>query len=244
MSRYFRLMALAMCDILFTTPLAIFNIWLNVTLAPMGPWVSWEDTHFDYGRVVRYPAILWRRSHILVISVESTRWAAPLCAIVFFAFFGLADEAKKNYHLAFYWVMKHARRAIPSFPVKREKFPGFVHLDFPYPLHVTEFLFFRGHKILSSTGSESSTLPMYSPPPSSPYQVFDIKRPDSFNGQQDTPTYSLPEKAVENDTTAYDPTHDSHMYTSSTLKSETNGNRFSWKSVSVPFASRRHSSYF
>ena len=132
MSRYFRLMALATCEILLTTPLAIFNIWLNATLSPVGPWISWADTHYDYGRVDQVPALLWRSFPILVISIEVTRWAAPLCALVFFAFFGLADEAKKHYRLAFQWVLNHTRCALPSLPFKREKFPGFVTSHFSF----------------------------------------------------------------------------------------------------------------
>jgi pheromone a factor receptor len=121
-----------MCEILFTTPLAIFNIWLNASLSPIGPWISWDDTHFDYGRVIQVPATIWRSNRILAISIETTRWVAPLCAFIFFMFFGLADEAKKNYKLAFHWVMKRVCRRLPSLPIalRRRKFSGFVYILF------------------------------------------------------------------------------------------------------------------
>ncbi|KAF9526208.1 fungal pheromone STE3G-protein-coupled receptor [Crepidotus variabilis] len=106
MSRYFRLMALAMSDIILTTPLAIFTIYLNTKVSPVGPWISWADTHFDYGRIQQVPALLWRQNHVLVISMEFTRWAAPMCAIVFFAFFGFADEAKRNYTKFFWFIVR------------------------------------------------------------------------------------------------------------------------------------------
>jgi len=95
--RYFRLMALAMTDLLLTMPLAIFVIWLNATATPIQPWRSWNDTHFQYSRVIQYPALIWRRNPRLVASMEFTRWVVPVCALVFFAFFGLAEEATKNY---------------------------------------------------------------------------------------------------------------------------------------------------
>ena len=95
--RYFRLMALAMTDLLLTMPLAIFAIWFNATSTPIQPWRSWDDTHFEYSRVMRYPALIWRRDPKLVASMEFTRWVVPVCALVFFAFFGLAEEATKNY---------------------------------------------------------------------------------------------------------------------------------------------------
>ncbi|KAK0183632.1 fungal pheromone STE3G-protein-coupled receptor [Armillaria mellea] len=100
--RYFRLMALAMTEICFTMPLAIFMIWLNTTATPIGPWRSWADTHFAFSRVERYPALIWRQSRLLIIAYEFTRWVNPVCALVFFAYFGFADEARKNYR-AVWW---------------------------------------------------------------------------------------------------------------------------------------------
>jgi hypothetical protein len=105
-SRYFRLMALAMTEIIFTTPLAIFMIWLNATATPIGPWRSWEDTHFAFSRVEQIPSIFWRTNRLLVVAFEFSRWVTPLCALVFFAFFGFADEAKRHYRIAFWWLAK------------------------------------------------------------------------------------------------------------------------------------------
>ena len=242
MSRYFRLMALATCDIFFTTPLAIFDIWLNVTNAPIAPWVSWDYAHFDYSRVDQIPSIFWKSDRIGAISIQTTRWVAPLCAFVFFAFFGFADEARKNYRIAFCWVMKYVRRALPSLPTKREKFPECVGFFSAFFFRVADCCSrSSGHQFLSSTISETATLPMYSPPPSS-YPVFDIKRPDSFTRPQDTPPCFVLEKTMENGTKAYDPSEDSDQHLSP--PPETNRTRFSWRSISVPFSDRRHSSYF
>ena len=105
-NRYFRLMALAMTDIMFTTSLATFMMWLNATATVIGPWRSWADTHFDFGRVGQFPAVLWRGERLTVIAMEFSRWVAPFCAIVFFAFFGFADEARKNYCKAFWLLAK------------------------------------------------------------------------------------------------------------------------------------------
>ncbi|KAF7320481.1 Pheromone receptor [Mycena chlorophos] len=108
-ARYLRLMALAAVDILITTPLGIFAIYLNATATPFGPWRSWADTHFDYSRVEQYPAFIWRADLLLATGLESTRWAAPLSAVLFFLFFGFAAEARKNYMVAirssvsFFW---------------------------------------------------------------------------------------------------------------------------------------------
>lgn len=94
-------MALSMSEMLCTTPLAVFVIYLNATATEIGPWRSWEDTHFAYSRVEQIPGLFWRSNHQLAISMELTRWVAPFCAIVFFAFFGFAQEAQRNYRIAY-----------------------------------------------------------------------------------------------------------------------------------------------
>ncbi|OAX32935.1 STE3-domain-containing protein [Rhizopogon vinicolor AM-OR11-026] len=105
-SRYFRLMALAMTEILCTIPLASFMIWLNSAAQPVQPWVSWEYVHYDFSRVVQYPSILWTRNFLLVLAIQLTRWFVVICAFIFFAFFGFAAEARKNYGIAFWSVAK------------------------------------------------------------------------------------------------------------------------------------------
>lgn len=123
-SRYFRLMALAMTDIFFTVPLAAFTIWLDVTATPVGPWISWADTHFDYSRVEQIPAVIWRQDRLIVVCMEFTRWSAPFCALVFFAYFGFAEEAKKNYKRLFNAARKavglsaNAPATLPSYSVE------------------------------------------------------------------------------------------------------------------------------
>lgn len=180
-SRYFRLMALAMTEILFTTPLAIFMIWLNATASPIGPWRSWEDTHFAYSRVEQFPAIIWRSSHLTVIAMEFSRWVTPLCAIIFFIFFGFADEAQKNYRLVFWFVMKPF--GFRPAPVKTSA--GSHSIGYAYP-HYLSYIFAytyitRQYKPKAYTATSTSTtdsLPRYSPPASS--SVFlDVKRPAS-----------------------------------------------------------------
>ncbi|KAK0219082.1 pheromone receptor Rcb2 B44 [Armillaria fumosa] len=98
-SRYFRLMALSMTEICCTTPLAITMICINVLGSQVGPWRSWADTHFDYGRVEMFPWLLWRLSPFAIAGLEATRWITVFCSFVFFAFFGFAVEARKHYRM-------------------------------------------------------------------------------------------------------------------------------------------------
>jgi pheromone a factor receptor len=98
-SRYWRLIALASVDFCGTIPFAMWAIIANATASEVRPWVSWADTHWGYSRVFQFPRVIMDQTPVLVALLETTRWAAVLCAFVFFGFFGFADEAKKNYRL-------------------------------------------------------------------------------------------------------------------------------------------------
>lgn len=98
-SRYWRLIAMASVDFCFTLPLAIWSITANLMWSQVNPWVSWADTHWGYSRVFQFPMVVLEQNPVVLYSLQTTRWAAVLCAFVFFGFFGFADEAKKHYRL-------------------------------------------------------------------------------------------------------------------------------------------------
>ncbi|KAF5342943.1 hypothetical protein D9758_014961 [Tetrapyrgos nigripes] len=105
-SRYFRLMLLAMIDILCTIPLGIYTIFGLLRGLDLAPWISWADTHFDFGHVGLYPALIWRNNKNLVTAIETNRWLPVACALAFFVIFGFAEEAMKNYRRAFWFLAK------------------------------------------------------------------------------------------------------------------------------------------
>ncbi|EKM52534.1 uncharacterized protein PHACADRAFT_100122 [Phanerochaete carnosa HHB-10118-sp] len=106
MSRYFRLMLLSCLEMALTVPLAIYTIYINVHGVPVAPWISWADTHYDFGRVLQIPAVFWRADHQAVIAYEMGRWIYPCAAFIFFGLFGFADEACRHYKAAFWWLVK------------------------------------------------------------------------------------------------------------------------------------------
>lgn len=98
-NRYIRLMSLAAVEALFDIPVNLY-----VIIAHRGdvqPWISWEETHFDFNRFDAFPAMLWRSAGQEAIDIERARWTVVACGLLFFAFFGFADEAIKNYKLAY-----------------------------------------------------------------------------------------------------------------------------------------------
>ncbi|EIW84608.1 STE3-like pheromone receptor [Coniophora puteana RWD-64-598 SS2] len=98
--RYFRLMGLAGVEILGTVPIGCYSIYLNASAEQIEPWISWENVHSNFSRVRQYPSIVWRSSTLGENSIELSRWIVVVCALIFFAFFGFADEARKHYKIA------------------------------------------------------------------------------------------------------------------------------------------------
>ncbi|KAF9789535.1 putative fungal pheromoneG-protein-coupled receptor [Thelephora terrestris] len=144
-SRYFRLMALACTEVMLTTPLAITSMVINATASPISPWVSWEDTHYDFSRVGQVPAVIWRNNHFIVAGLTLTKWSGVICAFIFFTFFGFATEARKHYSSAFTRFLLACRLKKPA-PSINEKF-GLDKLQLPL------------HSPTSSTSSGPATPP-------------------------------------------------------------------------------------
>ena len=99
-------MGLAGIDVLCTIPLACTAIYLNLATTPLDAYVSWDYAHANYTTVEQIPSVVWQAYPTSVASVESTRWFVVFCAVIFFAFFGFADEARRNYRLAYVSVAK------------------------------------------------------------------------------------------------------------------------------------------
>jgi pheromone a factor receptor len=100
--RYFRLMALALVDVLLTIPLAAYVLSLVVG-DHLGAWKSWSRTHNgdNYSRIIQVPASIWKHIPHGQFDLEAARWLLVACAFLFFSFFGFADEARQHYRLVF-----------------------------------------------------------------------------------------------------------------------------------------------
>jgi pheromone a factor receptor len=105
-STYLRLMLLACTEMACTIPLGIYTVYISMKGIPINPWVSWEDTHYNFSRVVSIPAVIWRADPSFRTSVELTRWLFPACALLFFLLFGFAQEARKQYRKVFLAISK------------------------------------------------------------------------------------------------------------------------------------------
>ncbi|TFK50595.1 fungal pheromone STE3G-protein-coupled receptor [Heliocybe sulcata] len=96
-NRYYRFMALSCTELAFSSAIALYVIYVNACTVSLEPWVSWRDTHYNISRVEHIPSIIWRENIHTVVSVEMDRWVFVGCALAFFLFFGLSEEAMLNY---------------------------------------------------------------------------------------------------------------------------------------------------
>ncbi|EMD35231.1 fungal pheromone receptor [Gelatoporia subvermispora B] len=147
--RYFRLMLLACAEMACTIPIGAYSIFINTDGVDLEPWISWSDTHFDFWFVEEIPALIWKSNRAFYISAEMGRWVYLFAALLFFSLFGFAEEARKHYRLAFWWVAKR----LGFQPLQASASKG-------------RFAFGKG------IGSVPS-LPPYSPPARNPRKSFD-----------------------------------------------------------------------
>jgi len=177
-NRYFRLMALATLELLCTTPISAYGTYMNVTENPLQPWKGFADAHFNYSYIGQYPSVIWRLNSSVVITTELTRWSLVFCAFSFFAFFGFADEARKNYRKAFWAVAKHFGFHPPA-SVEASKYVSFHLLAHFYLFlisHITST--FRPPPRPLKMASSIGSLPAYSPPAHKSSELYSISTVD------------------------------------------------------------------
>jgi len=99
-------MALASIEVLFVFPMALMAYIRNITRSPIQPWISWDYVHADWNRVAYITRFAQQLDKTTATLMEVIRWCMPLSAILFFVFFGMASEARKQYQRWWYTFMK------------------------------------------------------------------------------------------------------------------------------------------
>ncbi|KAJ6487398.1 Rcb2.42 [Mycena vitilis] len=117
-SRYFRLMAMAIAQMVWATFVTVTNMWLTLRDG-VRPWISWADVHSDFGRIgvfphVFIPAEQWAWTYFIF-------WTVPITALMFFSFFAFGQDAMKEYKAVF-----GATRRVLRIPEKAKPVPSFA----------------------------------------------------------------------------------------------------------------------
>uniref|UniRef100_A0A0W0FUY8 Putative STE3-like pheromone receptor STE3_Mr8 n=1 Tax=Moniliophthora roreri TaxID=221103 RepID=A0A0W0FUY8_MONRR len=119
--RYWRLTGLAAIEMIGTIAISCFNIFLNIR-SGIQPWISWENTHYNFSRVQLFPALLWRQFPYSSVAIETSRWIPVLCAFLFFLVFGTSREARNSYRntykIAVRWFRRFLSRKEPPIRIR------------------------------------------------------------------------------------------------------------------------------
>ena len=87
-----------------------------------------------FSRVDQIPATIWRSDPNANTGIEMSRWLIVVCGLIFFAFFGFADEAQRHYKIAFDSVVKRVGNTTTTGSTKIgtgiTSSTGYVHIIF------------------------------------------------------------------------------------------------------------------
>ncbi|KAF9467251.1 pheromone receptor [Collybia nuda] len=104
-NRYLRLMCLAGINVVLTCFIVAASIIYSVNFG-FQPWVSWDNIHFSFSQIDQQPATIWRSDPNRLTMLELPRWIVVINGLLFFAFFGFASEARKNYSKAYMAIIR------------------------------------------------------------------------------------------------------------------------------------------
>jgi hypothetical protein len=95
--KYVRLLCLAAVSVVLHLPLSLWVITLNATAYEVYPWISWDDTHTDFGRIAYINRLIMQISPSAAVQVSVAIWAVWISAVGYFVFFGFGEEAVRHY---------------------------------------------------------------------------------------------------------------------------------------------------
>ncbi|CAL1697592.1 unnamed protein product [Somion occarium] len=109
-SRYLRLMSMSVVEMFWSLIVVGITCWFNYRTG-MRPWTNWDDVHFNFSRIDRYPTAI-----IPQASLKWTYfvwWTLPISTYIFVLFFAFGQDAMKEYRSWFQYLARPFRKLIP-----------------------------------------------------------------------------------------------------------------------------------
>ena len=113
---YLRLMWFSLIPLLFMLPLSLYILIVNIMAGPQ-PWISWEDTHFNFDRFDRFPAAPLEANPVAYSTSIVNIWGNTLCWVLFIIFLGMGPAHRKQYRRWFFSFLRLVGIKPPSSPV-------------------------------------------------------------------------------------------------------------------------------
>jgi len=124
-SRYFRLMAMAVTQMLWGTLVIGIDLWFSCQYG-LRPWISWANVHSNFSRIGLFPTLFIPRSTLTW--TYFIWWTIPIDSFIFFCFFAFGQDAMKEYGACFQWIRRVLFRQSRSDAAKSTSYstPSFV----------------------------------------------------------------------------------------------------------------------
>ncbi|KAI0040541.1 fungal pheromone STE3G-protein-coupled receptor [Auriscalpium vulgare] len=110
-ARYFRLMLMAIVEMVFTTVISSLNVWFT-SRDGLRPWLGWDGVHSGFKQIGQFPFAFIPTSDRQWTFV--LWWSVPVTSYVFFIFFAFGEDAMKEYRKVLPWFRHRILRRRPS----------------------------------------------------------------------------------------------------------------------------------
>lgn len=110
-SRYFRLMSMAVVQMFWSLLITSFNVWFSCQNG-LRPWISWDNVHSGFSQIAYFPTVLIPSSTLTWTYI--LWWALPASAAIFCIFFSFGRDAMHEYRECFSWVRRAVFCRIPE----------------------------------------------------------------------------------------------------------------------------------
>jgi pheromone a factor receptor len=128
-SRYIRLMIMTFFLGSWNTVLISVSA-SNEYTTGLQPWTEWASVHADFSFIGQYSDDTDTFSAVTLRCIYILWWAVPISSLSFFAFFGIGEEAMKDYMASIAWVRRVIFRK-PLQPVAGGAPMAAVDLEYP-----------------------------------------------------------------------------------------------------------------
>ncbi|KAF9221758.1 fungal pheromone STE3G-protein-coupled receptor [Gyrodon lividus] len=111
-SRYFRLMTMAILEMIFGVLVISIDMWFSLR-GGLRPWISWQNVHSNFLEIAYFPLVFLPKT---TLSWTFALWVEiPIASVFFFGFFAFGQEARKEYSATFIWIRRNILR-LPDRP--------------------------------------------------------------------------------------------------------------------------------
>ncbi|OBZ74474.1 Pheromone B beta 1 receptor [Grifola frondosa] len=183
-SRYLRLIAMSITEIIWQTALTALVMYDNISPG-LRPWTNWADVHSNFSRVGQFFILEFMPSYQRQFFLFF--WVMPISSFIFFIFFGFGEETMKDYRIPVNWI----RRRVFRQNITKDSSFGSMSLR-PMRAAISST---RSTIIISSDFEDDQILPPYG----SPIKARAILIPqekDAFGGVAKTVEISLDEHDI------------------------------------------------